>query len=62
MNESIREIVYDLAYDQILAALMHGDATQAIADLREGIRAGWSAALLDSGAPEEIQAKNRFPL
>jgi hypothetical protein len=62
MNESIRNTVYDLALDHILAALEDGKATPAIAEIRESIRAGWSAALLDSGAPEEIQAKNRFPL
>jgi hypothetical protein len=62
MNESIRDTVYEYAMAHILDALENSDAIQAITDLREGIRAGWSAALLDSGAPEEIQAKNRFPL
>jgi hypothetical protein len=62
MNESIRDAVYQYATELILDALENGDAIKTITDLREGIRAGWSAALLDSGAPEEIQAKNRFPL
>ena len=62
MNESIRDTVYQHALARILDALKNGDAIKTIAELREGIRAGWSAALLDSGAPEETQAKNRFPL
>jgi len=62
MNESIRDTVYEYALAHILDALENAEATQAIADLREGIRAGWSAALLDSGAPEETQRKNRFQL
>jgi hypothetical protein len=62
MNESIRDAVYDYAIEAILHALENGDAIQAAKELREGIRAGWSAALLDSGAPEELQRGLRFPL
>jgi hypothetical protein len=62
MNESIRDTVYDYAILAILHALENGDASKAAKEIREGIRAGWSAALLDSGAPEELQAKMRFPL
>ena len=62
MNESIRDAVYEYATAHIIDELENGDAIQACHDLREGIRAGWSAALLDAGVPEEAQAKLRFPL
>lgn len=62
MNESIRDAVYQYATELILDALENSDAIQTAQDLREGIRAGWSAALLDAGVPEDLQAKLRFPL
>ena len=63
MNESIRDAVYDFAVSAIMSALSDGeDAIAEAKSLREGIRAGWSAALLDCGMPEENQAKLRFPL
>lgn len=62
MNEKIRDIVYDFACDHILRELENGDPSKTAAEIREGIRAGWSAALLDTGVPENLQAKLRFPL
>ena len=62
MNEKIRDDVYNYAMENILEALENGDPMEAAAAIREGIRSGWSAALLDSGMPEEMQAKLRFPL
>lgn len=62
MNESIRNAVYEFAIDAILDALENGDPQTAAKSIREGIRDGWKSALLDSGMPEEMQAKLIFPL
>lgn len=62
MNESIRDTVYKYATELIIDALENGDPSKTAAEIREGIRAGWSAALLDTGVPEDLQAKLRFPL
>jgi hypothetical protein len=61
-NEAIRNAVYEYATEIILDALENDDAMDAAAKIREGIRAGWSAALLDCGMPEDEQAKLRFPI
>jgi hypothetical protein len=62
MKSYIANQIREIAREIILDALENGDAIKTAKELREEIRAGWHAALADTGVPEDALAGLVFPI
>jgi Mg/Co/Ni transporter MgtE len=62
MNSFIASQIRDIATSAILDALENGDAIKTAKELRAEIKAGWLAALEESGMSEELIKSFKLPL
>ena len=58
-NESIRAAVKDYAAELLRDALENGNVSETADRLREGIRQGWIAALMEIEPPQEFMTAFR---